>query len=331
MKATASVSILPRAGTWNEPSRCRSFMYFIYSVLLALGLLVLLPKFLVDALRHGKYVTGFRERLGFLERLDHNGQPVLWLHCVSVGETQAARPLVQAIRGKFPQYLIAVSTVTVTGQQLAREIFKKEARRVFYFPLDWRWTVRRALKAINPSVVLIMETELWPGFLRECRAQRIPVAVVNGRLSQRSFQRYKLVRPFVSKVVNCLDLAVMQTEADANRITALGLESDRVFVSGSVKFDAGAMNESSALTSELRQRFNFENRQVILAASTHDPEERIILAAFRQLQSKGARLVIAPRHPERFADVASLLNASGLSWARRSDRPSQKDSECEVM
>src|SRR5947209_7457983 len=123
----------------------------------------------------------------------------------------------------------------------------------------------------------------------------------------------------------------MQTEADANRITALGLESDRVFVSGSVKFDAGAMNESSALTSELRQRFNFENRQVILAASTHDPEERIILAAFRQLQSKGARLVIAPRHPERFADVASLLNASGLSWARRSDQPSQKDSECEVM
>jgi 3-deoxy-D-manno-octulosonic-acid transferase len=157
----------------------------------------------------------------------------LWLHCVLVGETQAAT-LFRLFGGKFPHYRIVVSTVTVTGQKLAREVFKNEAERIFYLPLDWPWTVRRALRAIEPSVVLIMETELWPGFLRECRSRKIPLAVVNGRLSKESFRRYRLIRSFISQVVDCLDLAIMQTEEDASRIRDLGLEPGRIFVSGNV-------------------------------------------------------------------------------------------------
>ena len=310
-------------------------MYFIYSVLLGLGFLILLPKFLWDAFRHGKYISSLGERLGILEKLNNDGRPVVWLHCVSVGEVQAARPLFQAIRREFPHYSIAVSTVTVTGQQLAREILKNEAQRIFYFPIDWRWVVRRALKATKPAVVLVMETELWPNFLRECRKQQIPLAVVNGRLSQQSFRRYKLIRPLVSKVVNCLDLAVMQTRADADRIRALGLQSARILVAGNMKFDAGTMNETDSLTAELATRFHFAGRSLLLAASTHDPEEKIILEAFHQLRAiAGAeqlRLILAPRHPERFGAVASLLNASKLSWVRRSNQPAPNDSNCDVV
>src|SRR5213593_3764146 len=148
-------------------------MYLAYSLLLTLGLLVLIPHFLFQALAHGKYVAGFRQRIGSLPALTNSSQPVIWLHCVSVGETQAARPLVARLRSEFPQYSLVVSTITITGQELARKVFGSQVDSVFYFPFDWRWTVRRAVQSINPEVVLIMETELWPNFLRECNSRRI--------------------------------------------------------------------------------------------------------------------------------------------------------------
>ena len=179
-----------------------------------------------------------------------------------------------------------------------------------------------------------METELWPGFLRECRSQQIPVAIVNGRLSETSFRRYRLVPGFISKVVNCVDLALMQTQADADRMLALGLEPTRVFVTGSLKFDAEANAVTDPLTERFRDRFGFADHvPLILAVSTHAPEERIILEAFdRPRSSKGnVRLVIAPLHPERFAEVASLLKASTFRWTRRTDQPSPTDRECDVL
>src|SRR2546423_15353340 len=121
-------------------------MYFIYSLLLGLGFLILLPRFVLDAFRHGKYVSGFRERLGSLKPLINDGRHVVWIHCVSVGETQAARPLVRGICERFPDYLIAISTITLTGHNVAREVFKSDAARVFYFPFDWSWIIRRTLK-----------------------------------------------------------------------------------------------------------------------------------------------------------------------------------------
>ena len=308
-------------------------MYFIYSLLLGLAFLILLPRFLFDAFRHGKYVAGFRERLGQLTPLENGGRPVIWIHCVSVGEAQAARPLVQGLRQRFPHHVIAISTITLTGQNLARQIFKDEAARVFYFPFDWRWVVRRTLNAINPAMVLLMETELWPGFLRECEAQQIPVAIVNGRLSEQSFRRYRVIRGFMSRVLNSLSLAIMQTESDAERLNQLGMETNKTCVSGNMKFDAGPAPANDSLSAEFRQRFGLtDDAPLILAASTHAPEEAIILKALKQVVSRSGRqprLMIAPRHPERFSEVADLIKESGLSWTRRTAplAPSDKDSD----
>jgi 3-deoxy-D-manno-octulosonic-acid transferase len=311
-------------------------MFFLYSILLTLGIVALLPRFAYDALRHGKYVAGMRERLGQLPSLDDEKRPVIWLHCVSVGETQAARPLARALLDRYPAHALVVSTTTVTGQRVAREVFREMAITVFYFPFDWAWTVRRALRRINPALVLIMETELWPGFLRECRRRRIPVAIVNGRLSERSFGRYRIIRRFISRVVNCLALALMQSEADAQRMRALGMKQERVSVSGNVKFDAGMNDSEQALIARLRERFRLDDaRPLIVAASTHAPEERIVVEAFRKLCASPAprrpRLLIAPRHPERFAEVAALLDSSGFQWARRSGTASERDSLCDII
>ncbi len=312
-------------------------MYFLYSFLLTLGVVALLPRFIVDAFRHGKYVTGLRERLGGLPAIETGGRPVVWLHCVSVGETQAARPLARAILERFPSHALVVSTTTATGQRVAREVFRDDAAAVIYFPFDWAWAVRRSLRVVNPSAVLIMETELWPNFLRECKRRGLPVAVVNGRLSEKSFRRYQRVRRFVKRIVNDLTLALMQTEADAERMRALGLLPERVFVSGNVKFDGDETDaDGRQLTEELRARFHLDGgRSLVVAASTHSPEERIVLDAFKQLRTTPGnaqvRLLIAPRHPERFSEVAALLEASGLRWARRSAAPSPLDTECDVL
>lgn len=313
-------------------------MYFLYSVLFSLGFIALAPRFLLDALRRGKYAAGFRQRLGALPAIEANGRPLIWLHCVSVGETQAARPLVRAILDKYPTHALVVSTTTLTGQRVAREAFGQAACAVFYFPFDWRWSVRRALTKVQPSAVLIMETELWPRFLRECDKKNIPVAIINGRLSDRSFRRYKIISRFIRRVVNDLDLALMQTRADAERIQHLGLQPERVKVSGNVKFDAGAPSpDEQKLTGEFRARFSFcDGRPLIVAASTHAPEEHILIEAFRTLRGTAsifanARLVIVPRHPERFAETASLLASSGFNWTRRSDRPNATDRDCDVL
>jgi 3-deoxy-D-manno-octulosonic-acid transferase len=307
-------------------------MYVVYSLLLTLGFLVLLPRFLFDALRHGKYVPGFGERLGKLAPLQPTGRPVVWLHCVSVGESQAARPLVAGIRQRFPGHTIVVSTTTLTGQKLARDIFKKDAARVFYFPFDWGWTVRRSLNAIRPSSVLIMETEIWPRFFRECHSRGVALAIVNGRLSSQSTRRYKWIRFFLKRVLQYLTLAAMQTETDAARIIELGMDPARVAVSGNIKFDVGTSGDSRSLVDEFRDRFGISaTKPLMIAASTHAPEEEVILDALRQAKHPSLRLLLAPRHPERFDEVASLLDRSGLKWSRRSSGPHANDQLCDAI
>src|ERR1700730_15454192 len=313
----------------------QSLMYFIYSLLLGFAVLILLPRFILDAFRHGKYVAGFRERFGWLPTIRNEGRAIVWIHCVSVGAAQAARPLVEAIRKRFPDYSIAISTITLSGPKLGREIFKRDAEIVFYFPFDWRWVVRKTLNAINPSVVLLMETELWPGFLRECEARQIPTAIVNGRLSEQSFRRYRWIRSFMSRILGSIDLAIMQTEVDASRLRSLGMNPEKPFVSGNMKFDVGAMPANNSLTAEFRERFKLiEGSSLILAASTHAPEEVIILNTLRQLISRSEfkpRLIIAPRHPERFSEVADLLKTSGLRWARRTAPADPGDRQVDVV
>jgi 3-deoxy-D-manno-octulosonic-acid transferase len=311
-------------------------MYVLYGLLYALGFILMLPVFAVSALLRTKHAAGFYQRLGFLPKFMPDKRAVVWLHCVSVGETNAARPLVDALKEAYPENRIIVSTVTRTGQKLAREIFRHKADCVFYVPFDFRWTVRRALRHFEPQVLLLMETELWFNLIRETNKTKARIAIVNGRLSQRSLDRYTKIKKFMKRILGYLDMALMQENADATRIMALGLRASKVRVLGNLKFDHELNEGEHALTTELRDRFGITGDEpLIIAASTHSPEEKWVLEAFKQVWKTSMgnlpRLMIVPRHPERFGDVADQIKASGFSWVRRSEQPSSRDNTAEVI
>lgn len=311
-------------------------MFFLYSLLYTIGFLILLPRFLFDAARRGKYAAGFWQRFGYLPEFERGEKPILWLHCVSVGETQAARPVVKQLLEEFPDYNLVVSTTTKTGQALARKLFAGDAKLIFYFPFDWRFTVRRTLKKIKPSVVLIMETELWFNFLRETFKSGVRIAIINGRLSEKSAGRYSLVKKLMPRVLHYVDLALMQGNADAKRLMQLGIRGSKVKITGNIKFDQSFDENESDLTRDLRERFSIsKDAPLIVAASTHAPEESLILQAFKETwknsPDKLPRLLIAPRHPERFKEVAALLKESGFAWVKRSEKHSERGNSAEVI
>jgi len=311
-------------------------MYLLYNILYTVGFIVLLPRFAFDAIFKGKYAAGFKQRLGFVPTLDASGGKVIWLHCVSVGETNAARPLVLRIKQDIPDCRLIVSTTTRTGQKLAKDIFAGTADLVFYFPFDWRSTVRRTLERLNPSVVLLMETEIWFNFVRETYKTGARIAIVNGRLSERSLDRYTKIKRFMKRILGYLDLALMQENADATRLMSLGARASKVRVTGNLKFDHDLDDSETGLTGELRSRFGISpDAPLIIAASTHSPEEQWLLDAFKQVwKSAGEelpRLMIVPRHPERFSEVAELIKRSGFTWVRRSEQASARDKAAEVI
>ena len=311
-------------------------MYLLYSLLLTIGFILLLPRFAFDALRTRKYITGLSQRLGNLPNFQSTDAPLIWLHCVSVGETEAARPLVRALKQKFPHHRLVVSTTTVTGQGVAQRAFAKDAAAVFYFPIDWKWVVRRVLRTLDPSAFLIMETELWPNLMRECGRRSIPVAIVNGRISQRSFGRYKLIRSIVRRMLKDVSIALMQSNDDARRIRDLGMPAERVVMAGNLKFDSATLSTNDAkMASELGERFAFNaGDRLIVMASTHAPEENIAIEAFKLIRSSPnqcVRMLIAPRHPERFNEVAGQIESSGFTWARCSAAPIETDHNCDIV
>ncbi len=311
-------------------------MFLLYSIIYTIGFIVLSPRFLFDAVFNGKYAAGFKQRLGFLPKFDAGGRKVIWLHCVSVGEVNAARPLAEALHTSFPNYRLIISTTTKTGQKLAKTAFDGLADLVFYFPFDWRFTVRRALRRLNPSVVLLMETEIWFNFIRETSKSGSRVIIVNGRLSERSYKRYGNLVRFIRRVLGYLDQALMQDKADASRLMSLGLRASKVKVTGNMKFDHDLDATETGLTENLRRRFGITpDAPLIIAASTHSPEEEWVLAAFKQIwkssSEKLPRLMIVPRHRERFAEVAELIKNTGFTWVRRSDAESPDDKNAEVI
>jgi 3-deoxy-D-manno-octulosonic-acid transferase len=291
----------------------------------------MLPFFL---LKREKYVSGFWQRMGYLSDFKQDGRSVLWIHCVSVGEVNAARPLSNEIKKQFPNFRIIVSTTTKTGQELAQHIFKDQAEVVFYFPFDWKWTVRRALKHFKPKIVLLMETELWFNFIREAGKQNVFIALVNGRLSEKSSKNYLKIKKLMTRVLRRVDLALMQTQADAKRLMLLGIRPAKVKATGNIKFDQCI--EQSDLTKILHGRFSIsKDSPLILAASTHAPEERWVLEAFKKMYKNSAgnlpRLLIAPRHPERFEEVAQMIDETGFTWVKRSSAPTLGDELADVI
>lgn len=307
-------------------------MYFLYNFLLTVGFILMSPVFL---LKKEKYAAGFWQRLGFkLPDFTPDTRRTIWLHCVSVGETNAARPLVDEIKKQFPAHRLIISTTTRTGQNHARDIFKTGAEQIFYFPFDFRFSVRRALRRFKPDVILLVETEIWFNFLREASKSGARIAIVNGRLSEKSFKRYSYIQNFIRRVLGYIDLALMQGNSDAKRLMSLGAHATRVKVTGNIKFDESF--EANGLTETFRERFAItSDAPLIVAASTHAPEERFILEAFKKIWKdfggKLPRLLIVPRHPERFAEVAGAISETGFEWVRRSGEPSAQDKRAEVI
>lgn len=305
-------------------------MQLLYSLLFTLTFIALLPYFAYQALVHRKYLSNLRERAGWLPNKRADARPAIWLQAVSVGETLAARPLIRALRERFPQHRLIVSTTTTTGQAVARAQLA-EADGVCYFPFDWRCAVRRALNTIKPQVVVLMESELWLNFLSECRARQIPVLVVNGRISDRSFARARRFDFFVRRLYAPVTRLLMQSEGDAARAIALGAPPERVMVSGNLKYDLGAAEAPrlNATADCLAEALALRAAPLIIAGSTTEGEEEIILEAFAQLrQTEGladTRLLIAPRHPERFDAVARLIAAAQWRCVRRSALPESSD------
>ena len=310
-------------------------MYALYSLLTAAGMLLLSPYFLLRGLIQRKYLSNIPERLGWRfppELRDENSpgwtQKSIWIHAVSVGEVLAVLPLAQQLKKRFPQLRLVVSTTTVTGQKIARERMPF-ADAVFYFPLDWSGPVRRALGAAGAAAVIIVETEIWPNFLRECRRAQVPVIFVNGRLSERSFRGYGralsysagALAGFLKKVLGDATLFLMQSEEDAARLIALGAPGERVLVSGNIKYDVAEPDESP-LSAWLEAELAKSNRcPVVVAGSVLANEEISVLRAFADVEREFPRalLILAPRKPEQFENAATIVAESGRKLLRRRD------------
>lgn len=296
-------------------------MHILYSMALSLWLAVSAPWWVVQMLRHGKYRAGLAERFGRVPervRAGRDARPCIWVHAVSVGEVLAVSGLIMQLRQRFSGHRVVISTTTLTGQKLARERFGAE--NVFYFPLDFASAIRPYLRALRPELVVIAETEFWPNFLRLGHASGARIAIVNARISDRSFPRYRALRGLVGRVLSGVDVFLAQSEEDARRLREIGAEPERVQVAGNLKFDVKPPAEPP-LVAGLRNSFAASGAgPVLVCGSTVEGEEPPVLEAFKRVLAgfPKAVLLLAPRHPERFAGVAELLGASGLSFWRRS-------------
>jgi len=299
-----------------------SLSYFLYSLLLGVAMLLSLPYWLYQVLRHGKYRAGFAERMGKvparLTPLETTApRRVIWVHAVSVGEVLAVSGLVEAMRSGFAQHRVLVTTTTDTGQELARTRFGEE--NVFYFPMDFAFAVRPYFETLRPELVVLAETEFWPNFLRLAHASGARIAVVNARVSDRSWPSYRRFRWALRKMLAQVDLFLAQTEQDAERLRSIGAPADRVGVSGNLKFDTNP-SAPPPIVESLRRALAGEGAgPVLICGSTVEGEEPPLLKTFENVRVEHPRavMILAPRHPERFDDVAILLQQLGIRFCRR--------------
>ena len=299
---------------------------FFYNVALVAALLAGSPWWLWRLATTQKYREGILDRLGRVRRglaefaagERKAGRRLLWLHAVSVGEVLAVSRLVTELDRTFPTHRLVISTTTRTGQTLARERFG--ANRVFYCPLDLSWAVRAYLNALRPDLLILAETEFWPNLLQACFRRRIPVAVINARISDRSWPRYQMLGRLWRPILGRLSRVLAQSQTDAERLSALGCRPEAVSVAGNLKFDVRVAHEA-----EITRLLRPATVRLLVAGSTLEGEESALLEAWPSLLEADPKLglVLAPRHPERFAAVASLLDRSGMRWIRRSAWKSQ--------
>jgi 3-deoxy-D-manno-octulosonic-acid transferase len=297
----------------------RGIRYPLYNLLLIFLALFGLPVLWVRSrIRHRPFLPYFRKL--HPERLQRiAGRPVIWVQAVSVGEVVVANCILKELRKLLPGYAVVFTTTTPTGQAMAGQILDEDIV-VAYFPYDIPWLVKRFIRQVNPSLFVMVEAEIWPNVIRYCHAAGVKIALVNGLVSDRSYRRYLRFSGFMKEVLAQVDLFVMQSAEDANRIGKIGAPLERVRVTGNAKFD----QTYPEISPEMREKFLDQYRwslqdTLFVAASTHKGEEEIIIAAFGELLNTGSfRLILAPRHPERGEEVAGLLKNAGLSYVRRS-------------
>jgi len=342
--------ILGLRGAKLLSERARTYrMYFFYRILTAAGMFILAPYFALRGWRAGEPSRALRERLGILPPeiaaraafsagVKDSAAGPIWIHAVSVGEVLAAKPLIEGLRGRFPGRPVYVSTTTETGQRLARERLQS-ADGIFYFPLDWVVPVRRALRAIRPGLVIIMETEIWPNFLREANRAGVPVIFANARISEKSFARFQrwefLVGAFFARTMRDAYLFLAQTPEDSARLVAMGADEERIEVSGNLKYDAeppAIGRFGTWLDQEIRRQ---ERWPVLVAGSVVAGEEDAVLAAYDLVQRQWRRtlLILAPRKPAQFDAAAEIVAAGGWKVVRRSqlDSAATLDDDTDVL
>jgi 3-deoxy-D-manno-octulosonic-acid transferase len=294
-------------------------VYSLYSILLLLALVVSAPWWLLEMLRHGKYRAGLGERLGKVpdRLLNQVAANTIWIHAVSVGEVLAISRVIDELKTQLPGWRVVVSTTTDTGQKLARERFGEN--NVFYFPVDLPFAVRAYLQALRPKSLVLAESEFWPNLLRWARLSGTAVAVVNARVSDRSLPRYLRFQKLLRPVMQNVQLFLAQSEEDARRLIRMGALAERIHVSGNLKFEVKPPAKP-AIAAAFAAMKREEIGPLLVAGSTLDGEEAMLFDMFRQVVARypNAVLLLAPRHPERFDAVASLLASSGLRYQRRS-------------
>lgn len=295
----------------------RWILNFAYAALLAM----LSPVIAWRVIRHSRYRQGLAEKLLGRVKASPHERPVVWFHAVSVGEVIQLQKVVEEFRRQTAErFDIFVSTSTDTGWELTQKRFP--GCQLTWFPLDFSWAVRNAVERIQPALVVLMELELWPNFLAECHQRAIPVAVINARMSERSHRRYRRVRFLLKSMFSRLALVAAQSQTYADRLKSLGAQPSCIRVSGSIKFDGVETLRTNPKTSMLRNLFGLQpDDMVFMAGSTQEPEEQLALTAWQKLRSEfpGLRLILVPRHKERFEEVASLVRAAGEPLLRRSE------------
>jgi len=316
--------------------------YFFYDILFHGFFAATLPYVLYKAIRTEKYRDGIGERFGRIKReklgaLFGDG-PCIWIHAVSVGETKAAMPLLKALREKLSDARIVFSTTTRTGQAVARSEGNACIDALIYFPLDFSWAVKSVIRDIRPDVFIVVEKEIWPNLFKALADNRVPIVVVNGTISERSYRRFLKFGFFFSQVFAKINFFCAAAAPDLERAVALGVGQDRAMVTGNLKFDQKPVGRCD-ITKGLEEALCLGPDELLfVAGSTHGGEEEIILKAFKDLlkECHGLRLAIAPRHPERFAEVEGLIKKSGLACRKRTSKvvakkKSKGKKNCEVF
>ena len=311
------------------------FMYFLYSLAIVCYAVLVAPRVIYAAVRHRKYIGSLVERCGQLPvAINPKREISIWVHAVSVGEVLAVRALVPALRDRYPNHRLWMSTTTKTGREVASTL--KGVDGLFYFPLDLPPFVKRVLDQVRPELFLMVETELWPNLLRHCGRRGVKTVLVNGRISDRSYPRYRLVRRFLTRVFQEVDCCCAQSEIASDRLISLGAAPQHVTVTGNLKFDAWvefSAGDSGNPDGILRAFRMATNRPILIAASTHPGEEAFVLDAFSRVKQRDPQvlLVIAPRHPERSEDVMAMCLGGGFKAIRRSELPHHEQAEADVV